>query len=130
MTRMIRRALILVVSILVSSVSFVLAWGMVQYYLTRNLPGDDPFGTPKLCLNFTAASFIGGAMYAIIRRIGTRWLAIIPPLSLGVVFAALGGIKAHSLIVPVLAGSGGSLLGAYLVHKIASTRPATLSLLR
>ncbi|HYK90379.1 MAG TPA: hypothetical protein VE398_16510 [Acidobacteriota bacterium] len=116
---MIRKAWLLVASILASAVSFFLTYGMVQYYLTRNLPGD-AFSMPKLCLNFTVASFVGGVIYAIIRRDGSRWLAIIPSLLLGSVSLVPGGIEPLPLVFPVLTGAGSGLLGAYIAHKIAS----------
>jgi|WetSurSiteA1Bulk_404760.scaffolds.fasta_scaffold21965_3 hypothetical protein len=119
---MIKRAMVVIASILASIVSFFLAFAFVQYFVSRNLPGE-PSGIARLGLNFVVAGLTGGAVYATVCRRGDVRLAIIPSVSFGLLFAigriSVGqGAEALPFAVPVLMGIGSGLLGAYVVRAM------------
>ena len=114
---MLKKGLILGASILASFGLFVLAWVALQYYVTRNLPGDAS-EIPKLCLNFAVAGLIGGVIYAIIRRHGIIFLAAIPSMAIGALFVIRGATDAAvPLAVGIFTGIISGPLGAYLTKR-------------
>jgi len=118
MTIVPKKGLIFAVSILSSFLSFFLAYAGIQYFVTRNLAGS-PVGIPKLCLNFTVAGIISGAVYGIARRNGSLFYAIIPSLALGTLLVEIRGTNpALPIVVGALTGIGASVLGAYLARRI------------
>jgi Na+/melibiose symporter-like transporter len=120
MPAMLRKFLLPTASILGSIVGFIFAAGTVQYYVTRNLPGEDPFSIPKLCLNFAIAGFVGGVIYAAIHRHGTQWLAAIPSFFMAAIYVIVGATAPPALRVgvAVLFGIVSGLLAGHVTRKM------------
>lgn len=118
-------------SLLTGTGSFFLAYGLLQYFVTRNISSDLVIlEVAKLVLNFAVAGFVGGAAYAGTFKHGYLPLAVVPAISIGgpllalsIVHGGIGGIesitiKTWQFAIPVVVGICCGYIGASIVRRI------------
>jgi hypothetical protein len=121
----IKRTIHYFLSFLASFVAFVMSYGLIQFFVTRNILGDAEIA--KLALNFFVAGIVSGAVYAATFRQGRLMPAIIPAALLGGLFLsaaiynypnyAIGEVRIHpwQSCIPGLVG----IISSYFCAKFA-----------
>ena len=118
-------------SLLLGIVSFLTAYGLLQYFITRNIAGNSAVSEiVKLAFNFAAAGLVSGAVYAVTFRHGNVSFAVAPAilvggslLTLAIAHGKIGGIESTTInawefAVPVIVGILCGFVGAKMVHRI------------
>ena len=117
-------------SLLTSITAFFLAYGLLQYFVTRNISGNSVVSeVGKFVLNFATGGFISGAVYAATFRQGFLPLAITPAISFGtpllvlaIIHGEIGGsesttLNAWEFAIPVMVGISCGYIGAKIVRQ-------------
>ncbi len=121
-------------TIVASIVSYALGYGLLQQFVTRNLPDDSVLRVATRCiLNFCVAGFVSGAVYTATFKRGYLPIAAIPAVLLGgfllavaIVHGEIGSGLEYSIsltpwqfAIPVVIGIASSLISAMLMRWIS-----------
>ncbi len=119
-------------SVLASIASFFLSYGLVQYFVTRNISIDSFISqVGKLVLNFGTARFISGVVYAATFQRGHLMVSAVPAtliggllLAIAIAHGEIGGIEGSATLkpwafaVPVFVGISCGYMGACCIRRI------------
>ena len=119
------------ISIFAGLICFFLGYGLLQQFVTRNLPDDSALQlATRFILNFSFAGFLSGAVYMATFKRGYLPIATIPATLFGGFFLVVAiirgeigmgveytiGLSAWQFTIPVVLGIASSYVGARIIR--------------
>ena len=132
-----RKMIHYLLSTVAGMVSFVLGYGLLQVFVTRNLPEDSALQLATMfIINFSVAGFVSGAVYAATFKRGYLPIAAIPATLFGGFFLVIAIIRgeiamgleyttslsAWQFAIPVVIGIASSYISAKIMRWLSLPR--------
>lgn len=126
-------------SIFAGIISFALGYGLLQEFVTRNLPDNSALRLmTRFILNLSFAGFVSGAVYASSFKRGYLPIAAIPATLFGGFFLVIAIIRGEiamgleyttslspwQFAIPVVVGIASSCIGAKIIRLVINAQMA------